>query len=104
MLPRAWSNAPFFAASTAACEAGCVTGESELDDCADVEDTERRAATCTFGFFGAEAACFGAATSMLGSDWTLLPAELVPALSCAGAMLPSERSSSAEVEKTAALD
>jgi hypothetical protein len=92
------------AASTAACEAGCVTEESDLDDCADVEDTGRRAATCTFGFFGAEADCFGAATSMLGSDCTLPPAELVPALSCASAALSSERSSSADLEKTAALD
>ena len=78
--------------------------ESELDDCAAVEDTGRRAAACIFGFFGAEAACFGAATSMLGSDCTLLPAELVPAPSCASAALSSERSNSAELEKAAALD
>ena len=81
-----------------------MTDESEFAGCAAVEDTGRRAATCTFGFFGAEAACFGAATSTLGSVCTLLPAELAPVLSCASATWTSEKSNNAELERTAALD
>ena len=84
-----------------------MTDESDLDDAA-VEDTGCRAATWTFGFFGA-ADCFGAATSMLGSviaplEAAFVLAAFVPAASCASATLLKVRNSSAVLESKAALD
>src|ERR1700722_321133 len=67
IFPRAWSKTPFFAASTAACEAGCVSDDAERDWAVD-GDTGFRAAVIGFGFFGAAAVCFGAVTSTLGSS------------------------------------
>ena len=85
-----------------------MTDESDLDDAA-VEDTGCRAATWAFGFLGAEADCFGAATSMLGSVVAPLAAAFVlgafvPAASCASATLLKVRNSSAVLESNAALD
>jgi hypothetical protein len=58
---------------------------------------------------GAEAACFGAATSMLGSviaplDVAFVPGALVSAASCASATLLKVRNSSVVLESNAALD
>src|ERR1700722_16509029 len=98
MFPRAWSKTPFFAASCAACDAGSVTDEDDVDDCAVVEDTACRAAVTGFGFFGAAAVCFGAVTSTPGSSVAALPAAGGSDV-CAKAAFAGPSSSDTELER-----
>ncbi|MGA8900417.1 hypothetical protein, partial [Bradyrhizobium sp.] len=65
-------NAPFLAASCAACEEGCVADEVDVD-CAVVVDAGCRSAVCDGGFLRTTVVGFGAVTSTLGSSIGAFP-------------------------------